>query len=520
MQCVHEKKMKRRHNILKPEPIDAILVPHWKAEQMGEDTAVFWCTNHSKPVSRRTAYRHISNTERQCCFFKETSEGLMWKPFTLVLDTKLRRSKKKDELAMTSELSDGTGISEILTRKTYETATIQAGEKGKEEERNRDVELVQSQEDIGEEMIVTQKFDDDDAGNIDDEVNDPPFNMVPPVTLDSEDATLVSTEGITAVTDAIHEPNFESPFLKKGWTIPPEHYKHPAAMELACLIIENNLTQYTVDRQIWVMQQDSTHIYGRKYINSLCDGLRTVKQYHPGHNSIYSFFQHVLSCPMLVSRCIWSSNESQPAMPVNLYSDLTDGKKFKEYCKQHPKYDAEGRIVYTGVLCLYIDSGEASAGSMAGSNTIIHAYCGNLNRHLRNMEEFSCPLSIYRGPHRDVYKYLRVILDELDSHQATGVVMLDSARQVEVRLYVHLLLISADSQMRWIIGSVNPPSQSERAFSHETDPRSLELCLMCHERRPNFGLAQAGRARSYEESVDVTVRLQLENPNQRERERT
>ena len=511
---------------VKRTPIEASGVPQWRAELRGERSAVFWCTEHARPVTRQTAHRHRVSG-RECCYFKYTIGSTLWMPYELVLPTRLRpklvaghsheEKKSTTSTSLQGEPAEGGGEEEgegeafnMQTENAFDI-TIPDGREEELQEETREYR-------VEPEMAVSHRVEDEDAGNVDDEVNDPPFNMGIDVEQETEGSRVLQGGYSNMTSTPTTKSTQGDGMLERSWTITSEHYDHPAALELACVIIENNLTQYTVDRMLWVMKLDSQHSYDQKYINSLCNSLKTVKEYQPGHNSICSFFHHILSSPMLSSRCEWYTRKSKAMGPIKMYTDLIDGSEFKELCDQHPEYDAEGRRIYTGALCLYIDSGEASSGSMAASNTIIHAYCGNLNRRLRNMEEFSCPLSIYRGAHRDVYKQLRIIIDELEAQHNEGTVMVDSAIEREVRVYIHLLLINADSQMRWIIGSVNPPSQSSASFGHVTDPRSLELCLMCHERRPNFGQAQEGRPRSYEESVDVATRLRTGALTQQERE--
>ena len=56
--------------------------------------------------------------------------------------------------------------------------------------------------------------------------------------------------------------------------------------------------------------------------------------------------------------------------------------------------------------------------------------------------------------------------------------MYDTAISQEVWLFPQILLFGADSQMRWVIGSVNPPSTgASLCFGHAIDPLSTQVCF-------------------------------------------
>lgn len=66
--------------------------------------------------------------------------------------------------------------------------------------------------------------------------------------------------------------------------------------------------------------------------------------------------------------------------------------------------------------------------------------------------------------------------------------MFDANKGIEIRLFIHLFQIGADSQMRYALGSVNPPSLgSALAFGvHEIREENLALCLQCKALKPTF----------------------------------
>ena len=48
--------------------------------------------------------------------------------------------------------------------------------------------------------------------------------------------------------------------------------------------------------------------------------------------------------------------------------------------------------------------------------------------------------------------------------------MHDVSKRCDIRLFIHLLLISADSQMRWIIGGVNTPQTGANPLAFGLHP--------------------------------------------------
>lgn len=94
-----------------------------------------------------------------------------------------------------------------------------------------------------------------------------------------------------------------------------------------------------------------------------------------------------------------------------------------------------------------------------------------------------------------------------------GTVMVDASTGRSVRLFIHMLLIGADSQMRWIIGSVNPPTTgASSAFGHEISEECTQTCLKCNAARAQFHEARSYQQRNFAAAVDAVVQLQALPP--------
>ena len=150
------------------------------------------------------------------------------------------------------------------------------------------------------------------------------------------------------------------------------------------------------------------------------------------------------------------------------YSDLKDGSQFATLCEKHPKVDSDGRPCYTFIITAYVDS--------VNRETATVISLGNLPKRYRNMKELSIPLcTSLDGAHIDVYKDMTVLLQQVLCNP-DGDIYYDDAIKTEIRGFLHLYILGADSQFRCTLASTqNPGVGSALAFGHKIPDEST-----CH----------------------------------------
>ena len=150
--------------------------------------------------------------------------------------------------------------------------------------------------------------------------------------------------------------------------------------------------------------------------NAMCLQANNATETKRGVNSLRSYFHHILSAPILSRNCIWQVEDSGTSSESEnrRLEDITDGDMFRNICKSHNLTDDEGRPVYHSIAVVYQDSMTATK---LQSNTLGVVFCGNLDRRLRNLTEFACPLWLYRGQHTDFYKAIAVVIEEIQQRE-------------------------------------------------------------------------------------------------------